>query len=114
MGLAKLLGRSAALRGLSVLTLGSLTTAAAVFSALLPVQIISKVLLWPVTILLWIFPAPCFDRGPGEEPFCEGTPIQILAGGFGLVVTWVFYLGVAYVLIRRFAHRPDPDLSVFT
>ncbi|HEY3570422.1 MAG TPA: hypothetical protein VGP73_21005 [Thermoanaerobaculia bacterium] len=114
MSLAKLLGRSAALRGLSVLALGSSMTAAAVLSAALPVRVISRVLLWPVSIMLWIFPAPCFDRGPGEKPFCEGTPIQLLAGGFGLIVTWAFYLVVAHVLIRRFSRRPDPDLSVFT
>jgi hypothetical protein len=113
MWLAQLLGRSAALRGLSVLLLGSTMTATAVLSAALPVRFISQILLWPISIMLWIFPAPCFDRGPGEEPFCEGTPIQLLAGGFGLMVTWAFYLMVAYVLIRRFSRRQDPDLSVF-
>ncbi|MFL6258675.1 MAG: hypothetical protein ACJ76Y_03085 [Thermoanaerobaculia bacterium] len=89
-------------------------TVVAVLSAALPVRVISQVLLWPVSILLWIFPAHCFDRGPGEKPFCEGTPVQIVAGGFGLIVTWAFYLMAAYVLIRRFSRRPDPDLSVFT
>jgi hypothetical protein len=95
----------ASLRPFAILALALALTFVAMLSKFLPVPAVSDVLLWPVTLMLWIFPAPCFDRGPGEKPFCEGTPIQILAGGFGLLVTLAFYFLVAYVLVRRFSRR---------
>jgi hypothetical protein len=95
----------ASLRPFAVLVLGLALTFLAVLTKALPVHAVSDVLLWPVTLMLWIFPAPCFDRGPGEKPFCEGTPIQILAGGFGMLVALAFYFLVAYILVRRFSRR---------
>lgn len=44
-----------------------------------------RVLLWPGTAIMAAFPPPCFDRGPGKEPFCEGTPAQFFAGMIALV-----------------------------
>jgi hypothetical protein len=92
-------------RPFAILALGLALTFVALLSKFLPVSAVSDVLLWPVTLMLWIFPGPCFDQGPGEAPLCEGTPIQILAGGFGLLVTLAFYFLVAYVLVRRFSRR---------
>ena len=90
---------------LAVLALGLSLTVLAFLSNALPVHAVSDVLLWPITLMLWIFPGPCFDRGPGEKPFCEGTPVQVLAGGFGALVTLAFYFLVAYFLVRRFSRR---------
>jgi hypothetical protein len=90
---------------LAVLALGLSMTFLAFFSSALQVHALSEVLLWPVTLMLWIFPGPCFDQGPGEKPFCEGTPIQALAMCFGALVTLAFYFLVAYVLVRRFSRR---------
>jgi hypothetical protein len=90
---------------LAVLALGLSLTFLAFLSSALPVHAVSDVLLWPVTLMLWVFPGPCFDRGPGEPPFCEGTPVQVLAGGFGMLLTLAFYFVVAYFLVRRFSRR---------
>ena len=49
---------------------------------------VARVVLWPLSGLALAFPPPCFDRGPGREPFCEGTPIQMLAGSLGLCLSW--------------------------
>ena len=49
------------------------------------------ILAWPLAIAIWLFPAPCFDRGPGVQPFCEGTPVQIVTWGAGLLCTFLWY-----------------------
>jgi hypothetical protein len=106
MNIAGTLARKPFLRPFAVLVLGLALTFVAMLSKFLPVSAVSDVLLWPVTLMLWIFPGPCFDRGPGEKPFCEGTPVQVVAIGFGLLVALAFYFLVAYVMVRRFSRRP--------
>jgi hypothetical protein len=66
---------------------------------------VSRLVLWPLMGMAKLFPPPCFDRGPGEEPFCEGTPIQLFASLLGLTLSWLFYTGVAHLLLRRWAAR---------
>jgi hypothetical protein len=66
---------------------------------------VGRVMLWPVIAFLYAFPAPCFDRGPGQAPFCEGTPIQLLAILAGIVVSVLFYAGAAYVGLAPRARR---------
>jgi hypothetical protein len=89
------------LRFVTVFISGIAFTLVALFSAALPGKVIFALLAWPVAIMLWIFPPPCFDRGPGMEPFCEGTPIQLLAGGLGLIVLLIFYWCVSWLALRR-------------
>jgi len=89
------------LRFVTVFISGIALTLAALFSAVLPGKVIFAVLAWPVAIMLWLFPPPCFDRGLGAEPFCEGTPIQLVAGGLGLIVLLVFYWFVSWLALRR-------------
>ena len=85
--------------------LAAAATCLAALSITLPTQIVFNVVAWPVAGMLRLFPAPCFDRGPGNPPFCEGTPIQILAGGFGLIVTFVFYCVLASWLLNRYLKK---------
>lgn len=89
------------LRFVTVFISGIAFTVVALFSAVLPWKVFFTVLAWPVAIMLWLFPPPCFDRGPGVEPFCEGTPIQLLAGGLGLIVLLIFYWCVSWLALRR-------------
>ena len=89
-------------RFLFVFALGFGLAFVALASANLPWHLPFDVLAWPVALMQWLFPAPCFDRGPGERPFCEGTPIQIVTWGFGFVVLLVFYWVVAWFLLRSY------------
>jgi voltage-gated potassium channel Kch len=89
------------LRFVTVFISGVAFTLVALFSAELPWKVFFTVLAWPIAIMLWVFPPPCFDHGPGVEPFCEATPIQLLAGGLGLIVLLVFYWCVSSLALRR-------------
>ena len=62
-------------------------------------------LFWPVYLVVNAFPAPCFDRGPGQKPFCEGTPVQVIMALFGLALTFVLYSGIGAALSWPFLHR---------
>ncbi len=95
------LSKHQALRFVTVFISGIALTVTALFSAVLPGKVVFEVLAWPVAVMLWLFPRPCFDRGPGVEPFCEGTPIQLLAAGLGMIVLMVFYGFVSWLAIRR-------------
>jgi hypothetical protein len=70
-----------------------------------------RAVLWPATYIADAFPPPCFDQGPGQKPFCEGTPVQVLAGVVGLVVTWLLYSTVLQLLLTLFMRRrvTQPD-----
>lgn len=89
-----------ALRFVSVFITGICLAAIAFLSGSLTSSTLFTVLAWPVALMLHLFPSPCFDRGLGNQPFCEGTPVQILAGGVGLFVLVVFYWFVAWVGLR--------------
>ncbi len=54
---------------------------------------------WPVLLMLKLLPAPCFDRGPGQRPFCEGTPVQVLAAGIGIVLSPLFWYLLIYLVL---------------
>jgi len=55
---------------------------------------VGRVVLWPAYLTVRAFPPPCFDRGPGQPPFCEGTPVQLFAVLLGLILTFAFYFGL--------------------
>ena len=100
MRIRTLLEENEALRFVSVFIAGICLAAIAFLSGSLPSSTIFTVLAWPVAIMLHLFPSPCFGRGAGRQPFCEGTPVQVLAGGVGLFALVVFYWFVAWVGLR--------------
>jgi len=70
-----------------------------------------RAVLWPAAMVADAFPPPCFDRGPGEPPFCEGTPVQIFAGLLGFGVSVLFYASIAYCFLwlsLRRSHADEP------
>jgi hypothetical protein len=71
-------------------------------------EFLSWILLWPLRLAWWAFPAPCFDQGPGRTQFCEGTPVQLMATAFGLVATVLWYGSLIYWLLGRKAHPAKP------
>ena len=101
----RFVARYAAIRFVVVIFLAVAMTFLALLSGALPTPVFFDVLAWPVAGMLRLFPPPCWDRGPGNPPFCEGTPIQILAAGFGLIVTFVFYCLIASWLLKRYLKR---------
>jgi hypothetical protein len=67
-------------------------------------ELLSWILLWPLRLAWNVFPAPCWDRGPGASPFCEGTPVQLVATALGLIATVLWYGTLIYWLMGRRAH----------
>ena len=59
-----------------------------------------RIIFWPAARIADFFPPPCFDRGHGEEPFCEATPVQAFAGLLGMGVSVLVYALIAYGLLR--------------
>src|SRR5437763_138841 len=84
---------------------GVLFSLLALVSVALPSRIPFDILAWPVAFMSWLFPAPCFDRGPGMEPFCEGTPIQLIAGVVGFFGMLLFYWFLLWLLLRLSKRR---------
>jgi hypothetical protein len=70
-----------------------------------PESKLGRALFWPVYLVVNAFPPPCFDRGPGKQPFCEGTPVQVIAALFGLAVSFVLYSALGAALNWPFLHR---------
>jgi hypothetical protein len=96
------------MRRSTVILVGVATGVLVVLSVFVPgwaESILGRALFWPVYLVVRAFPPPCFDQGPGREPFCEGTPVQVFAALFGLVLTFVFYAGLGAALCWRLAQR---------
>jgi hypothetical protein len=62
-------------------------------------EFVARFLLWPNTLLQSLI--PCLNIGTPEEPFCEGTPLHLLAFGASELLSVAVYASIAYVLIRR-------------
>ena len=62
-------------------------------------KLVARSLLWPNTLLQTLI--PCFNIGTPEEPFCEGTPLHVLAFGASEVLSVAVYTSIAYIFIRR-------------
>lgn len=101
----RLAAKHAGIRFVIVFFLACAATFLALLTGALPTHIPFDVLAWPIAGMLWLFPPPCFDRGPGNPPFCEGTPVQIVAGLIGLVVTFVFHCMLAAWLLNRYLKK---------
>jgi hypothetical protein len=100
MRIRTLLDENEAARFVSVFVAGSGLATIAMLSSSLSSSVPFNVLAWPVAFMNHMFPAPCFDRGPGRLPFCEGTPVQLVAGAVGLFVLVMFYWFVAWAGLR--------------
>ena len=77
---------------------------AAVASAFIPgwpESGLGPIVFWPVYLMMRVFPPPCFDRGPGQAPFCEGTPMQLFAALFGFAIVFAFYATLGGVVSWR-------------
>jgi hypothetical protein len=59
----------------------------------------ARVVFWPVTLLI-----KAAGTGPNigtaERPTYEWTPVHLLALGLGLALSWLFYVLVAYSVLR--------------
>jgi hypothetical protein len=84
---------------LTALLLGSAATPAAVILAIPAPAPLDAVLAWPLVVL---------DRWIGEG--ADTGPLgRVAAGLLGIALTWVHYVVLARLLMRRFARRaPDP------
>jgi hypothetical protein len=100
MKIRTLLVENEALRFVFVFIAGICLASIAFLSGSLPSSTVFNVLAWPVALMLHLFPSPCFDRGLGHQPFCEGTPVQVVAGGVGLFVLVVFYWLIVWAALR--------------
>ena len=72
----------------------------------------ARVVFWPVTLLI-----KAAGTGPNigtaERPAYEWTPVHLLGLGLGLALSWLFYVLVAYSVLRwtewwRIRPRPLP------
>lgn len=59
----------------------------------------TSILSWPNTLLQNLI--TCNNMGTVEQPFCEGTPLNVIAYVASLSLSVAVYATVAYVLIRR-------------
>jgi hypothetical protein len=66
-------------------------------------QTLSTVLFWPNSLLQRA--APCIRVSAPEHSLCEGTPLNALAFIASFPISVVVYSAIAYVIIRRCAHR---------
>lgn len=65
-----------------------------------PVNIIAKILLWPITAFMHLAgPGPRI--GPPEKNWHEGTPVHVFAFLLGVGFSFVFYSVIAFVVLHR-------------
>jgi hypothetical protein len=83
--------------------LTALLTLASYLSYKVGAQTLSTVLFWPNSLLQSA--APCIRVSVPEHPLCEGTPLNALAFIASFPISVVVYSAIAYVIIRRRAHR---------
>jgi hypothetical protein len=73
-------------------------------SLLYPPNAFAKVLLWPVTVCLYLAgPGPRI--GAPDKNFHEWTPVHSLALLVGIGLSWVFYSGLAFVFLKFRSRR---------
>jgi hypothetical protein len=82
---------------LAALLLGTAATPPAVILAIPAPAPLDALLAWPLVVL---------DRWLGSSG--TGPMVRLLAGLAGIVLTWMHYVVLARLLVRRFArHAPD-------
>jgi hypothetical protein len=89
---------------LAALLLGTAATPSAVILAVLAPRHLGAVLIWPLGLLTqWA--GPSLNIGTPERPFYEGTFMHLAAMALGGVLTWLFYVLLARVVLWRVAAR---------
>ena len=79
------------------------TSIDAVVGAPSPLGAVANVVLWPVTVCLYLSgPGP--NIGSPEKHWHEWTPVQDFAVVTGIGLSWVFYSSVVFLVIS-FQHR---------
>lgn len=69
-----------------------------------PINIIAKILLWPITAFMHLAgPGPRI--GPPEKNLHEGTPVHVFAFLLGFGFSCIFYSVIAFLVLRRRAIR---------
>ena len=98
---ARFLGRSAT--ALLALGIGLLLTVGLTVAAQLSHQaggeVWTRILSWPNTLLQSF--VPCNNIGTSAHPFCEGTPLNLLAYWASYPFSIFVYSVVAYFIVRR-------------
>src|SRR5512146_1705526 len=96
---------------LTVLGVGALVIGSASIPGW-PESKLGHLVFWPIFLVASAFPAPCFDRGPGQAPFCEGTPVQLFGALLGCVAAFIVYAGagtaIGWAFVPRIAHGAKP------
>ncbi len=62
-------------------------------------ELVSEILLWPNTVMQSL--VPIHNIGKPEQPFYEGTPLNIVAFIASFPLAVLLYGTVAYVFLRR-------------
>jgi hypothetical protein len=76
-----------------------------------PLNIITKILLWPITALMHMAgPGP--GIGPPEKHLHEGTPVHVLAFLLGTGFSCIFYSALTFLFLRVRAKSNSGDTGV--
>src|SRR5918995_7238034 len=82
----------------AALLLGTVATPAAVILAVPAPRPLDAILAWPLVVLdSWIGSAR--NIGTAEQPIHEGSLLRVLALVIGIVVTWLFYVLLARLVL---------------
>ena len=87
-----------------------ITAASTVAAFWVESELILSILLWPVRLIVGLIPP--LNIGTEEDPFYEGTPIDIFGAMLGLILSAIFYGGVVYLVLkvtRTFRGRRNQD-----
>jgi hypothetical protein len=89
---------------LGIGTLATAVTAAlSYFAFQAGAELVSEILFWPNTLMQ--SPVPLHNIGTPENPFYEGTPVNIAAFFVSFPLGILVYSAVAYVFVRRGQYR---------
>jgi hypothetical protein len=75
-------------------------------------DIIMKVFFWPVSLCVGLVPPEAGLAGPPNRHWREGTPIHLLAALVGLAITWIFWSGVVFLIVRTLTKGRHRGLRV--
>ena len=73
------------------------------FALQLGAEFVSDILFWPNTLLQSL--VPLHNIGTAEQPFYEGTPVNIAAALISFPLAVLAYSSLAYIILRRRSSR---------
>ncbi|MEQ1935640.1 MAG: hypothetical protein ABL962_17420 [Fimbriimonadaceae bacterium] len=83
----------------------AVTAALSHFASELGAELASDILSWPNTLLQSL--VPLHNIGTSEQPFYEGTPLNIAAFFVSFPLAILIYGMVAYIALRRRQRMPE-------